>query len=234
MKYKRRRKRTIYAIGAMNGFVEYKRRHKRAMMISVISILLLLLVLVLVLMMTFKRGDTGESQMKNEDIEISREVVMPAYVDVDLIAVDGASRRGVELDSMGGIVIHYIGNPGTTAKQNRDYFNGPESTVSSHFVIGLEGEVIQCVPLEEKSSASNNRNSDTVSIEVCHPDETGRFTDSSYDSLVELTAWLCSTAGLDTQDIIRHYDVTGKECPKYFVDNEEAWLQFKDDVKRKL
>ena len=78
--------------------------------------------------------------------------------------------------------------------------------------------------------ASNNRNSDTVSIECCHPDESGKFTDATYKSLVQLVAWLSQKFGLDTDDIIRHYDVTGKDCPKYFVENVEAWEQFKKDV----
>ena len=42
--------------------------------------------------------------------------------------------------------------------------------MSAHFLIGLEGEIIQCIPLNEKSSATNDRNRDTISIEVCHPD----------------------------------------------------------------
>ena len=94
--------------------------------------------------------------------------------------------------------------------------------------------MIQCIPLAEKSSASNDRNRDTISIEVCHPDDTGKFTDASYDRLVELTTWLCQVYGLDSSHVIRHYDVTGKECPRYFVQHEDAWEQFKLDVEEAL
>ena len=156
--------------------------------------------------------------------------VLPDWVDVQIIDVDGVSRRGEPLEGFKDVVVHYIGNPGTTAQQNRDWFQNPDSEVSSHFVIGLEGEVIQCVPLGEKSSASNWRNNDTVSIEVCHPDESGAFTQASYDSLVRLTAWLCDVGGLGADDVIRHYDITEKNCPKYFVEHVDAWLQFKADV----
>ena len=133
------------------------------------------------------------------------------------------------------MVIHYVGNPSTTAKANRDYFEslsaGTDGTyASSHFVVGLEGEVIQCVPLSEIAYASNSRNEDTVSIEVCHPDESGKFNDSTYRSLVRLTAWLCDTYGLSADHVIRHYDTCGKECPLYFVRHEDAWEQFKADV----
>ena len=155
----------------------------------------------------------------------------PDWVDQQIIKVDGDSRRGVMLEGVRNIVIHYVSNPGTTAQQNRDYYANPSSDVSSHFVIGLKGEIIQCIPLHEKSSASNHRNKDTISIEVCHPDESGKFTDASYQSLVKLTAWLCETCDLDSADVIRHYDITGKQCPLYFVTHEDAWKKFLKDVK---
>ena len=155
----------------------------------------------------------------------------PDWVDQQIINVDGDSRRGVMLEGVRNIVIHYVGNPGTTAQQNRDYYASRSSDVSSHFVIGLKGEVIQCIPLHEKSSASNHRNKDTISIEVCHPDASGKFSDASYQSLVKLAAWLLDVCNLDSDDVIRHYDITGKQCPLYFVTREDAWKQFLKDVK---
>lgn len=159
---------------------------------------------------------------------------IPDWIDQQIIDVDGDSRRGVYLEGIRDIVIHYVGNPGTTAQQNRDYYANPSSDVSSHFVIGLKGEIIQCIPLHEKSSASNHRNKDTISIEVCHPDASGKFTDASYQSLVKLTAWLCEICDLDSGDIIRHYDITGKQCPVYFVAHGDVWEQFKKDVDKLL
>ena len=158
---------------------------------------------------------------------------IPDWIDQQIIEIDGDSRRGVYLEGVQNIVIHYVGNPGTTAQQNRDYFSSSISDVSSHFVIGLDGEIIQCIPLYEKSSASTHRNRDTISIEVCHPDESGKFTDASYQSLVKLTAWLCDICDLDSSDIIRHYDITGKQCPLYFVTHEDEWEQFRREIKKK-
>ena len=154
--------------------------------------------------------------------------------DVDLLTVNEYSRPGIERSEINGIVIHYTANPGSTAKQNRDYFEGLKDSkatkASSHFIVGIDGEIIQCVPTAELAYASNDRNVDTISIECCHPDETGKYTDATYESLVELVAWLCGKFQLDTQSIIRHYDVTGKACPLYFVEHEDAWIQFKQDV----
>ena len=158
----------------------------------------------------------------------------PPEFDVDLLTVNEYSRPGFAMNKINGIVIHYTANPGTTAKQNRDYFEGlkdsHQTKASSHFVIGIEGEIIQCIPSREISYASNERNSDTLSIECCHPDETGKFTDKTYNSLVAMCAWLCGEFDIKIDNIIRHYDVTGKNCPKYYVENEREWEKFKQDV----
>ena len=168
------------------------------------------------------------------------DIAVPDYVERDYIPVNEWSRPGTPLEDINAVVIHYVGNPGTTARANRNYFaslsSGEEGTyASSHFVVGLEGEVVQCVPLTEIAYASNGRNGDTVSIEVCHPDETGEFSPVTYRRCVELTAWLCREFKLDPEkDVIRHYDVTGKECPRYYVENPDAWEQFKADVAAEL
>ena len=164
------------------------------------------------------------------------DVAVPDYVQQDFLTVNPWSRPGTPLEKIDGVVIHYVGNPTTTAQANRNYFeslsSGEEGTyASSHFIVGLEGEVLQCIPLTEIAYASNIRNADTVAIEVCHPDETGAFSDASYRRTVELTAWLCREFGLDPmEDVIRHYDVTGKICPRYYVDHPEAWESFLADV----
>lgn len=159
-------------------------------------------------------------------------------IDVQLLDVNAYSRPGIETEGINGIVIHYTANPGSSAQENRDYFNDLQYThtteASSNFIIGLEGEIIQCVPTWEVAYASNERNFDTVSIECCHPDESGEFTDETYRSLVQLTAWLCMKFDLTEEDVIRHYDVTGKICPKYFVDHEDEWEEFRLNVRKAM
>lgn len=159
-------------------------------------------------------------------------------IDVQLLTVNPYSRPGEETDKIKGIVIHYTANPGATAISNRNYFENlkdtKETKASSNFVVGLDGEIVQCVPTWEVAYASNDRNNDTVSIECCHPDESGKFNDVTYRSVVQLTAWLCMKFDLSEKDVIRHYDVTGKNCPKYFVENEDAWEQFREDVRKAI
>jgi N-acetylmuramoyl-L-alanine amidase len=160
------------------------------------------------------------------------------WVRQDLLPVNDYSRPGTALTEINAIVIHYVGNPGTTAKQNRSYYSkladSHETSASSNFLIGMEGEILACVPLSEVAYCSNWRNDDTISIEYCHPDESGKYTEDTYASLVRLTAWLCNELGLDSGDVIRHYDVSKKECPLYFVQHEIAWESFRDDVQAAL
>lgn len=174
-------------------------------------------------------GNYGEYDIGSPTKQVKR-----PELDVQLLTVNEYSRPGTATDKIKSVVVHYTANPGSTAQNNRDYFENLKDThetkVSSNFVVGLDGEIIQCVPTAEVAYASNNRNNDSVSIECCHPDETGKFQDATYQSLVELVAFLCGKFDLGMDDIIRHYDVTGKNCPKYFVEHEDAWESFKADV----
>lgn len=171
-------------------------------------------------------------------------IQLPEWVEQDFLDPNPYSRPGTEMKRINGIVIHYVANPGTSARQNRNYFNSLKDqtgenkiSASSHFIIGLEGEVLQGIPIHEMAYAtSKEKNVDTLSIECCHPDETGQFNQATYDSLVKLTAWLCRNLNLTEKDVIRHYDATGKDCPRYFVAHEDEWEKFLNDVKaaRKL
>ena len=159
-------------------------------------------------------------------------------IDVQLLTPNAYSRPQHEISDIKGIVIHYTANPQSTALQNRNYFEGLKESkatmASSHFIVGIEGEIVQCIPTWEMSYASNQRNSDTIAIEVCHLDESGKFTKETYEALVDLTSWLCVKFNISEEDVIRHYDVNGKACPKYFVENEEEWDKLKQSVGSKI
>ena len=153
-----------------------------------------------------------------------------------LLTVSNYNRPGTKRTNTTAIACHYIGNPGSSAQANRNWFeslkNGTGTKASCHYIIGLQGEILRLIPEDEISWCTNSANSYTISIEACHPDSTGKFTDATYKSYVELCADLCSRWGLDPEHggLIRHHDVTGKVCPKWFVDSPAAWTQFKRDV----
>ena len=157
-----------------------------------------------------------------------------------LLTINPYSRTGEKQNKIENIIVHWVGNAGSSAIGNRNYFENLKNThktyASSHYVIGLNGEVIRSIPEDEIAfhSGSYSMNRKSIGIENCHPDWEGKFTDETYNSLVELCVDLCRRYNLTTDAIIRHYDVTKKECPRYYVRNEQEWIKFKNDVANKL
>ena len=176
-------------------------------------------------------------------------------VEKNLLTLNKFSRPGRKIDSVCGIVIHWTGNAGSSAIQNRNYFESlkkqaePRKYASAHYIVDLDGSVIQCVPENEVAYHAGSvfysdgieerlggyPNAHTIGIELCHPDSSGVFTKETYDSAVELTALLLKKYALNPQkDIYRHFDITGKICPKHFVENASAWKGFRADVEKYL
>jgi N-acetylmuramoyl-L-alanine amidase len=174
----------------------------------------------------------------------------------DLLTVNFFSRPGKPLPVIKALVLHWTGNPGSTAKQNRNYFeslktqsrkNPAARFASAHFIVGISGEVIQCVPAEEMayhagaieytqkalSGLGDYPNNCCIGIELCHPSFDGRFTAETINSALELCALLCIQAELDpVKDIWTHHAVTGKECPKWFVYHPDDFEFFKQGVSK--
>jgi N-acetylmuramoyl-L-alanine amidase len=227
-----------------------RRRRRRRIRFTLIAILALIIFSLFVMLLSSiismrdgsSSGGGGWKSVKNRLLgynndgieELDLALANGVKIKQDHLTPNQYSRPQIPLYGIHGVVIHYTANPGTSAKNNRSYFEGlarkKNTYASSHYIIGLEGEVIQCIPLTEIAYASNERNSDTVAIECCIPDDTGRFNEATYSTAVALTAALCVKFDLKEEDIIRHYDITGKNCPKYFVEHEDAWQTFKKDV----
>lgn len=161
-----------------------------------------------------------------------------------LITPNTYSRPQTKIGKIKNIVIHWVGNAGTTAENNVKYFDGLKVGkknsagkyiyASAHYIIGNDGVVVRCVPEGEVAYHASSANSYSIGIEMCHPDWEGKFTEKAYKALVELLVELCKKYKLEpTQAIIRHYDVTGKSCPKYYVENEKEFKKLKGDVKGK-
>lgn len=115
---------------------------------------------------------------------------------------------------------------------------------STALVVGLKGEVIQMTPFDELTyhvgdGGKGNkdlfkrlgikkgylRNFYFIGIELCI-DKNGDFTKETLNSAVELGIYLMKKFKLGKDRIFRHYDITRKKCPKYFVDNPNEWEKF--------
>lgn len=210
-----------------------------AMLISMVVFIGLLVGLIYSLVHGEKKQDKAIPTMQDSVLDdIQKGGVEKPEITVDLLNVNEYSRPGTEVEEVKNIFVHYTANPRTSAANNRSYFANLEQThersASAHLIIGYEGEIIQCIPLEEQAYAVISRNNDSLSIECCYLEEDGKFTKETYDSLVHLLAWLVQEYDLECTDILRHYDCGGKKCPLYYVEHEDAWEKLLEDVEKYL
>lgn len=135
------------------------------------------------------------------------------------------------------IVVHYTGNNGDTAYGNTKYSKEYRGASAHYFVD--ENSIYQSI--EDKNVAwhcgANSykhpycRNSNSLGVELCsRKDSKGNyyFKDKTVDNAVELVKMLMAKYNVPITNVIRHYDVTGKNCPEPFVRNNKAWLDFKN------
>jgi N-acetyl-anhydromuramyl-L-alanine amidase AmpD len=138
------------------------------------------------------------------------------------------------------IVIHYVGATGG-AQDNCKYFLSNYRGASAHYFIGHVGEIWQCV--EDKDIAwhcgSNTykhpycRNSNSIGIEMCcrqKANGTWYFEDATVKATIELVKKLMKKYSIPAENVIRHYDVTGKICPEPYVRDVAAWNEFKKKI----
>ena len=145
------------------------------------------------------------------------------------------------------IVVHYTGAEGT-AKNNIDYFNGGDRQASADFFVSQNGDIWQYNPNLEKryswhcgggrqSSKGGAffgmcKNANSIGIELCTHKQNGEwiFYDATIEAARRLVQYLMQTYNIKQKNVIRHYDVNGKNCPAvcgYAGDNAPKWEKFK-------
>lgn len=135
------------------------------------------------------------------------------------------------------LVIHYTANNGDTAKNNIDYYaRTPNLSASAHYYVD-ENEVWQSVL--DKDTAwhcgaktykhKECRNGNSIGIELCsRKDATGKyyFKEAVVLRAISLTKELMTKYNIPINNVIRHYDVTGKICPAPMVNDTKQWTDF--------
>ena len=146
---------------------------------------------------------------------------------IDKIIPEGKYNRPGKASTPKKICVHYTGDAGASADRLALFFTAnPNAETSSQYVVGMQGELIRCLPDNEQAYAATGNNKNVIHIEVCHPDTTGKFTEQSIAALSELVPYLMKKYGIDSNDVIRHYDLTGKHCPMYYIDSTR-WAELK-------
>jgi len=135
------------------------------------------------------------------------------------------------------IVVHFTANNGDTAKNNTIYFKSVNRGASAHYFVD-ENEIWQSV--QDKDVAwhcgaktyrhSTCRNANSIGVEMCsRKNDKGQFfiKDEVISNTAELVKYLMEKYKVPIENVIRHYDVTGKICPDPFVRDAKQWESFK-------
>ena len=209
-----------------------KKIRKYAILAGLAIILILILMLIIKLISWIFSGSDDGLVKKVDDIKVTQK----------LLSVNDFTRPGTELKKVEKIVIHYTGveiNSTAIAQRDRyeakkDSHSDTDSRESMHFIIGAEGEIVQCIPINEAAYASKGDNGRAISIEFCNTGVDGTMSSDTYASLVKLVAYLCDEFDLTEKNVERHYDITGAACPRYFAKNPDSWTQFREDVAKAI
>ena len=146
------------------------------------------------------------------------------------------------------IVIHYTANDGDSDEGNGNYFANHIVQASAHYFVDGDS-ITQSVPDNyiaysvggKKYSDCNKTgggkfygqctNANSISIEMCDEVKNGisDFSVATIENTIELIKVLMKEYNVDINHVIRHFDVTGKPCPKTYVDNTE-WRKFKEKI----
>ncbi|AZB41877.1 N-acetylmuramoyl-L-alanine amidase [Bacillus sp. FJAT-42376] len=159
----------------------------------------------------------------------------------------GNSRSGAKIGTVLFIVSHDTGNPGTSAAQNREYFNNQQPSASAHTFID-DKTILEIIPLDEKAyhvqygiTEDNRRfgedaNDAAIGVEFCFGGSINF--QKAFDRYVWYHAYLCDRFGLNPdKHIIGHYtlDPSRRTDPlNAFQRYGVSWAQFISSVKRSL
>ena len=161
---------------------------------------------------------------------------------MEFVSCDPSNYRAGRTQPVRYIVMHYTANNGDTARNNCDYYHRVGGLqASAHYFVDEHG-AMQSV--REGDTAwhcgaeagrrywhPECRNANSIGIEMC----SRKRADGSYYILPETVANAAALAreimqryGIDTEHVVRHYDVTGKRCPMPWADDPAQWTAFKD------
>ena len=143
------------------------------------------------------------------------------------------------------LVYHYTANDGDTDEANAKYFHNnvvkasahrfvdddsvtisvPDNYVAWHCGGGLQGS-------KGHTYYKKCTNTNSIGIEMCDTKRNGKYevTPKTRSNAIALGKELVKKYGIKKENVIRHYDVTGKNCPAYFVKDEEAWIKFRNEI----
>ncbi|MED4335129.1 N-acetylmuramoyl-L-alanine amidase [Bacillus licheniformis] len=160
------------------------------------------------------------------------------------VKVNQYTRPGLKMSGVKGIVMHWTATPGASALNERNYFNGTciadKRYASAHYFVDRK-EAQHIIPENEVAYHAHdknrcyvsflkpNANTKSISVEMC-VEKDGKIHSETVQNAAELVADLCKRYGLSTNKIVRHYDVTNKNCPAPWVSDSSQLTAFRKKV----
>lgn len=134
------------------------------------------------------------------------------------------------------IVVHYTGNDGDTDENNANYFRNNIVEASAHYFVD-DDSITQTVPDNyvawhcgaKTYKHANCRNTNSLGVEICDDVRNGVIypSDKTIANALELVEYLMKKYSVPKENVIRHYDVTGKLCPAYWCGTAEKDAKWK-------
>jgi hypothetical protein len=134
-----------------------------------------------------------------------------------MVAIDSPNRneRAGGPKDVTAIVLHHTASA-ADAQRIGMFFSKPSSQVSSHYVVGKDGVLVQCVPDTAASwhagksvfAGRDNVNHFSIGIEICNlGNNADDYPKAQYEALGKLMAYLMDSYRLDWKRVTRHRDV---------------------------
>lgn len=144
------------------------------------------------------------------------------------------------------LILHYTANDGDHDEGNATYYKNNVVKASAHYFVD-DDSITRSVPDDRvawavggKKWADCNKtgggsmygkitNTNSLSVEMCDTKKDGTLmaTNATLDRTVDLCKALMHDYNITIDRVYRHFDVTGKYCPAYFMDVNK-WEQFKN------
>lgn len=152
---------------------------------------------------------------------------------IDHIPISKDKRQGVKITPK-YITIHSTANPTSTAQNERNWLVNLSNTRQASWHVAVdEKSAVEAIPLDEKAlhAGDTKGNIESIGIEIC---ESGNR-QKTIQNTVELVAKLLYERNWGTDKLRRHYDWSGKNCPRILnYNNWEGWTKFKNDAQKEL
>lgn len=165
----------------------------------------------------------------------------------ELLPLNPRTRPGVPLFDVKALVFHWTGVPNQSVRKVWEFYaTRDDGWGGAHYGIDA-GETLRMVPENElvpgvggKCLLSwldgepwhgySRQNALTINIEMVPMNAEGEHHGYVLAQAIDLGRRIVERYGLGSEQVLRHYDVTGKVCPKWFVDHDGDWQAFKHEI----